>query len=321
MSFEYEEGRKILFQFIEDHPEYTILSDPDLDGIFAASLTARALGSDTLRIQYPKPSEIDSLKVTKSILIELPLSKGLTYVGRNVLIDHHHSTPFIALYNSSDKVREVLFDSGLRSVSRLMFEILRESLEIDENGLRILEAVDQIDSGKIETELADKINKAFLLNSMKEDARKDLTFTIYSMDWNRFLEWVEKEQGKWDIVEDKIKKLNGFVKRIDGSIVYFTYDVSDQLEAAARRMLMFKLEEDYEGIILCIGLRKGKPVSATIATRGGLDLNKVYLELKKNEGVRAGGRKNIGGIQFKREIGLDDALTMIQNAIEQSLRN
>jgi hypothetical protein len=321
LSIECEEGRKILFQFIEDHPEYTIFSDPDLDGIFAASLIARALGSDILRIQYPKPSEIDSLKVTKSILIELPLSKGLTYVGRNVLIDHHYSAPFIALYNGSDKTREVLFNSGLRSVSKLMFEVLRETLEIDENGFRILEAIDQIDSGKIESELADKINKAFLLNSMREDVKKELTLTIYRMDWNRFLEWVEKELSKWKIVEDKVEKLNGAVKRIDGSIVYFTYNVSDQLEAAARRMLMFKLEEDYEGVVLSIGLRKGKPVSATIATRGGLDLNKVYLELRKNEGVRAGGRKNVGGIQFKLDIGLEEALTMIQKAVEQSLRN
>ncbi|MEM2087614.1 MAG: hypothetical protein QXF52_02930 [Thermoproteota archaeon] len=321
MSFEYEEGREILFQFIEDHPEYTILSDPDLDGIFAASLTARALDSDILRIQYPKPSEIGSLKVTKSILIELPLSKGLTYVGRNLLIDHHHSVPFIALYNGSDKAKEVLFNSGLRSVSKLISEILREALELDEDGFRILEAIDQIDSGNIETELADKINKAFLLNTMREDVRKELTFTIYHMDWNRFLEWVEKELSKWNIVEDKIKKLNDSIKRIGNDIVYFMYNVSDQLEAAARRMLMFKLEEDYEGIILCIGLRKGKPVSATIATRGGLDLNKVYLELMRNEGVRAGGRNNVGGIQFKQDICLNDALTMIQKAIEQSLRN
>jgi alanyl-tRNA synthetase len=228
---------------------------------------------------------------------------------------------FIALYNGSDRVMEVLFNSGLRSVSRLMFEVLRESLEIDENGLRILEAVDQIDSGNIETELADKISKAFLLNSMKEDARRELTFAIYRLNWNHFLEWVEKELSKWNVVADKIEKLNSSVKRIDSSIVYFTYNVLDQLEAAARRMLMFKLEEDYEGIVLCIGLRKGKPVSATIATREGLDLDKVYLELRKSEGVRAGGRKNIGGIQFKREISLDDALAMIQKAVEQSLRN
>jgi D-Tyr-tRNAtyr deacylase len=321
LSIEYEEGRKMLFQFIEDHPEYTIFSDPDLDGIFAASLTARALGSDILRIQYPKPSEIDSLKVTKSILIELPLSKGLTYVGHNILIDHHYSAPFIALYNGSNKTKEVLFNSGLRSVSKLMLKVLREILEIDENGLNVLEAIDQIDSGNIESELADKINKAFLLNSMNEDTRKELTLIIYRMGWNSFLEWVEKELSKWNIVESKVEKLNSSVKRIEGSIMYFTYNALDQLEAAARRMLMFKLEKDYDGIVLSIGLRKGKPVSATIATKGGLDLNKFYLELRKNNGVRAGGRKNIGGIQFKLDIGLDEALTMIQKAVEQSLGN
>lgn len=318
MGFEHEEGRSILFRFIEDNPEYTILSDPDLDGIFAASIIARTLSADVSRIQYPKPSEIGSLRASRSILLELPPSKGLTYIGSNVLIDHHGAAPFIALYNGSRKAREVFFNSGLRSVSKLVFEVLEGLIVFDDKGIRILEAIDEIDSGEIESELADKMNKAFLLNSMREDLRKGLTYMFYRMEWDSILEWVEGEQGKWSLVEGRVEKLRASVKKM-GNITYFKYDVTDQLEAAARRILMFRLEES-EPIVLCIGLIKGRPVSATIAARG-FDLSRVYVELRKNEGVKAGGRANIGGIQFKQDTTLEDALTLVKKAVESSLSN
>jgi len=320
LSFKREEGKKILFQFVEDHPEYIILSDPDLDGVFTAAILARVLNAEISRIQYPKPSEISSLKVMKSILIELPITKGLTYVGRNVLIDHHESPPSIALYNGVTKINEVLFDSGFKSVSRLIYHVFEEDVKIDENGLRLLDAIDQIDSGNIESEIADSLNKAFLLNSMKEKVREELTLTIYRMDWNSIFNWVNRELSKWSVVEDTIEKMKESVKTI-GDITYFTYDVTDQLESAARRILMLRLEENIGGIVLCIGLRRGKPVSATIATRSNLNLNKVYENLRKNEGVRAGGRENVGGIQFKTELTLEDALRLIQDAVEKPLSN
>jgi len=315
LSFENEEGRQILFRFVEDNPEYMILSDPDLDGIFAASITGKALGADISRIQYPKPSEIDTVKASRSILIELPLSKGLTYVGSNVLIDHHGQAPVIALYNGSRKTREILFNSGIRSVSRLVFNVFKDFLELNENGVRILEAVDEIDSGNMVSELSVKMNKAFLLNSMREDVRTSLTRMVYEMDWSSVLEWVESEIGRWSLVENRVEKLRSSLGKT-GAVTYFTYDVTDQLEAAARRMLMFELEKS-EKVVVCIGLRKGKPVSATIAARG-IDLSKVYAELLKNNGVNAGGRANIGGIQFKQEIKLEDALRLIKMAVESS---
>ncbi|MEM2930818.1 MAG: hypothetical protein QW797_08190 [Thermoproteota archaeon] len=313
MGFEHEEGRQMLFRFVEDNPEYTILSDPDLDGVFAASITAKALGGDISRIHYPKPSEIDSVKASRSILIELPLSKGLTYIGSNVLIDHHGPAPLIALYNGSRKTREILFNSGIRSVSRLVFEVFKDLLELNEDSIRMLEAVDEIDSGNIVSELAGKMNKAFLLNSMREDVRSSLTRMVYESDWGSILEWVESELGRWSLVENSVEKLRSSLGRI-GVITYFTYDVADQLEAAARRMLMFELEES-EKVVLCVGLRRGKPVSATIAARG-VDLSRVYAKLLRNNGIKAGGRANIGGIQFKQDIKLEDALNLIRMAVE-----
>ncbi|MBO3839433.1 MAG: hypothetical protein QXN75_03330 [Thermoproteota archaeon] len=320
MSFEREEGKKILFQFVEDHPEYTILSDPDLDGIFTAAILARVLKTDISRIQYPKHSEISSLRVMKSILIELPMTKGLTYVGNNVLIDHHESSPSIVLYNGATKINEAVFDSGFKSVSRLVYHVFEEDFKIDEDGLRLLDAIDQIDSGNIESEIADSLNKAFLLNSMKEKVREELTLTIYRMDWDSLFNWVNKELSKWSIVEDAIEKMKESVKTT-GNITYFTYNVTDQVESAARRVLMLRLEESTRGVILCIGLRKGKPVSATIATRSSLNLNKVYEKLREREEIEAGGRENIGGIQFKTDLSLKDALSLIQDAVEKSLTN
>lgn len=313
MGFEHEEGREILFRFIEDNPEYTILSDSDLDGIFAASITAKALGAYVSRIYYPKPSEIDSIRACKNILIELPLSKGLTYIGSNVLIDHHGPAPVIALYNGSRKTKEVLFDSGLRSVSKLVFNVFQNLLMFNDKGIEMLNAVDEIDSGGIVSELAVKMNKAFLLNSMREDVRTNLTRMIYEEEWDSILKWVESEHSRWSLVESRIKKLRGSLRKMN-IITYFTYEVTDQLEAAARRMLMFELEES-EHVVLCIGLKKDKPVSATISTRN-FDLSRVYAELVKNEGIKAGGRANIGGIQFKREISLEDALTLVRKAVE-----
>ncbi|MGQ9479163.1 MAG: hypothetical protein ACUVQ0_03955 [Thermoproteota archaeon] len=315
MGIEHEEGRRLLFRFVEDHPEYLIMSDPDLDGVFAASLTAKALETDVSRINYPKPSEIDSLRVSKSILIELPLSKGLTYTGSNILMDHHGSNPFVALYNGLEETRKILFNSGLRSVSRLVAEIFGGMIELEENGFQILEAIDQIDSGEIESELADKMNKAFLLNSMKEGVRKELTIAIYEMDWGRVLNWAYKESSKWNRVEEKIETLSKTVSRFSG-IAYFTYNVADQVEAAARRILMLRLGKEFNGIVLCVGLKKGRPVSATISSRD-LNLNRVYEELRNIGGVRAGGRRGIGGIQFKTELTVEDVLKMVQSAAEK----
>jgi hypothetical protein len=315
LSFEYEEGREILFRFVEDNPEYTILSDPDLDGIFAASMIARALDADVSRISYPKPSEIDAVKASRSILIELPLSKGLTYIGSNVLIDHHGPAPLIALYSGPRKIREILFNGGLRSVSRLVFNVFSGLLVLNDEGTKILEAVDEIDSGSIASELAVKINKAFLLNSMKEDVRANLTRMIYGLEWGKILKWVESELSGWSLVENRVEKLKGTVGKT-GVVAYFTYDVTDQLEAAARRMLMLELSGS-ENVVVCMGLKKGRPVSATIAARS-LDLSRVYAELLKNKGVKAGGRANIGGIQFKQEIKLEDALNLIRRAVESS---
>ncbi|MCX8184086.1 MAG: hypothetical protein N3F08_06690, partial [Crenarchaeota archaeon] len=228
------------------------MSDSDLDGIFAASITAKALGGDFSRIHYPKPSEIDSIKACRSILIELPLSKGLTYVGSNILLDHHGPAPLIALYNGPRKTREILFNSGLRSISRLVFEVFKDLLEFNEDGIKILEAVDEIDSGNMVSELAVKMNKAFLLNSMREDVRNSLTRMVYESGWSIILKWVESELGRWSIVENKIEKLRGSLGRV-GSITYFTYDVTNQLEAAARRMLMFELGGSEE-VVVCVGL-------------------------------------------------------------------
>jgi len=278
-------------------------------------MTARALDTDISRIIYPKPSEIDAVKASRSILIELPLSKGLTYIGSNVLIDHHGPAPLIALYSGPRKVREILFNSGLRSVSRLVFNVFSGLLVLNEEGTRMLEAVDEIDSGSVASELAVKLNKAFLLNSMREDARANLTRMIYGLEWGKVLKWVESELNRWSLVENRVEKLKGSVGKM-GVATYFTYDVTDQLEAAARRMLMLQLSPG-ENVVVCIGLKKGRPVSATIAARG-LDLNRVYAELLKNEGVKAGGRANIGGIQFKQEIKLEDALNLIRRALEGS---
>ncbi|MEM2608226.1 MAG: hypothetical protein ABIM44_01855 [candidate division WOR-3 bacterium] len=306
----------MLFQFVEDHPEYTILSDPDLDGIFAAAILARALKTDVSRIQYPKLGEINSLKVMKSILIELPITKGLTYVGRNILIDHHQS-PSIVLYNGPAKMNEVSFDNSFKSVSRLVYYVFEENTEINEEGLRILDAIDQIDSGNIESELADSLNKAFLLNSLKEKVREEITLTIYRMDWSSLLNWVKRELGKWSIVEEAIERMKNSLNTV-GNIMYFTYDVTSQVEAAARRMLMLRLEESFMGVVVCIGLRKGKPISATIATRSNLNLNMVYEKLREIEGIKSGGRENIGGIQFKTEISLEEAISLIRDAVEKS---
>lgn len=74
--------------------------------------------------------------------------------------------------------------------------------------------------------------------------------------------------------------------------------------------------EEKGGIVLCMGLRKNKPVSATIATRSNFNLNRVYEELRKNRGVRAGGRDRIGGIQFKLDFSPDEALNIVQRAVE-----
>ena len=84
------------------------------------------------------------------------------------------------------------------------------------------------------------------------------------------------------------------------------------------REAMFRLEEKYK-IVISIGLKNNMAFKASIGTRDSeIDLNKIYDDLRNIDGITAGGRRNIGGVQFN-SIRLREALEIFRKIFKKLL--
>ena len=272
-----------------------IASDGDLDGIFATGLLVRYLrgiGID-VRYYYPSPRELRGLTVDGYILVELPLTRGLIYRGENILIDHHNGPARIELFRDSEVVKSFSLGEA-KSVADLVVRVL--DIDID---AELLDAVNQIDMGEYRTPLAEMIHKAYLLNISSSEMRIMLTELVAGCRWNEIKEWAKKEHTKWnDLVEPRI---NYFVKKAQvlvPRVVFFIYREDNDIDKAARTPALMRLEDMYD-IVISIGVdENNNAVAARIATKKPIDLTKVFEQLRKM-GHNAGGRANVGGVQFK----------------------
>ncbi|MEQ9714986.1 MAG: DHH family phosphoesterase [Candidatus Asgardarchaeia archaeon] len=300
-----ENALSVLRAFIKDKI-VKIISDGDLDGIFATGFLVMYLRSSGLEVEYfyPEPEKIRGLVVQDSILVELPLTKGLTYKGKNLLFDHHNGPARVELFNESNVVKRIVFPD-CRSVAQLV----REALGIGVDN-ELLEAVNDIDSGVYRTKIAKDLHKAYLLNISSKEMREFLTEAVANEEWSKISKWASEESKKWKYVEDKVSDIIKNVNIIIPRVAVFTYYEQNDIERAARTEAMLKLEDQYD-IVVSIGLNdKHQAISARIATKRDIDLSGVYQQLR-GLGYTAGGRKNVGGVQFNNE-NLDNILKVLK---------
>jgi len=309
----------IIRDFVRRHGLH-VVSDGDLDGIFASGLLLRVLGFEgDLEgvVEFPHPLSLSGLRVSSSILIELPLSKGLVYCGENILIDHHPEPPRVELYRDENCVESVVV-GGAESVASVVYMIFRDVLELSDTALKILRAIDNIDQGRHPDKLSVDLHNAFSLNKRDDGMRYMLVRAILEDRWGSIIRWAEAESRRFEEqVPIKIEELIGRAQRLTGNVVYFTYDFDDNVEAAAMTNAMISLEDKYD-IVIAIATKNNKPISARIATKKDIDLLPVFEKLRE-QGINAGGRKNVGGAQFGDIATLDETIRILEKAIKNTL--
>ncbi len=293
-----------------------ICSDGDMDAIFASAFLIKGLDlvgdlRDILR--FPRPDRLSGYVVRDSFAVELPLSKGVVYRGQVVLIDHHPEPARVEVYENDCLVDRCVVDN-VRSVASAVYIILRDSLDLPQIALNILRSIDNIDNAVYETELDRWLHKAFFINKMNDEFRYLLVKYIINDEWCKIVEWARKQASIYDQeVPRTVEKLVGRVKELKLGVVYFTYNAEDKYESAALTPAMIKLEDRFN-IVIAIGIRNNKAVSARIATKRDIDLIPIFNRLRE-KGINAGGRKNVGGARFKG-IPLDSAIEQLRKAID-----
>jgi len=294
-----------------------ICSDGDMDAIFASAFLIRGLdlvGDLREILRFPRPDRLSGYVVGDSFAVELPLSKGVVYRGRVVLIDHHPEPARVEVYEGGRLVDRCVV-GDVRSVASAVYIILRDSLDLPQIALNILRSIDNIDNAVYEAELDRWLHKAFFINKMDNSFRYLLVEYVLDDKWDKIVEWAKKQASIYDReVPRTVEKLVGRARELKPDVVYFTYDLEDKYESAALTPAMIRLEDKFS-IVIAIGTRKNKAFSARIATKRDIDLAPIFHRLRE-QGISAGGRRNVGGAGFGG-IPLDSAIEKLRKAIDK----
>lgn len=130
--------------------------------------------------------------------------------------------------------------------------------------------------------------------------------------------WTERESEKWHQVEQRIEELVTSAQPLTEDTVFFIYSASDPIASAAMRETMHQLEKRHV-IVVAIRLEDTDAIAASIATTNeDTDLRAAFTKLHQTQGVTAGGRPNVGGAQFPPNISLDQAITILANALSST---
>lgn len=300
-----------------------IIADGDLDGIIASGLLSGYcddLGIEC-KVQFPAPAQIASIKAENSFLIELPPSKGITYSGNNILIDHHGKIKGIAFYEDERIVLMAKSQTPNACASNIISTLLIGEGKITKQGRAIIKAVADIDEGVYETEFARNFHRAYLLNISDPKMRDLLCTYARNREWRKIRNWAHSETKKWSHVESTVRSLKAMARQINSFSVYFPYDIETELEYIAMREAMLRLEEK-NPIVVAIGVKEeGASVIALRASIGTKDpeinLSPVFDFLTDIAGVTAGGRSSIGGASFSGGKPLEDVIHFIKRGLRK----
>jgi len=317
-----ENARNLLLSFVKKHG-VNIVSDGDLDGILASALVIKYLKLRGLEVDpranvyFPRLSELGRLRVKDSILVELPPTKGLIYEGYNLLIDHHDET-LVQVFVHDRSFKGVKFKAYVPSVSQLVFLILQDEYSSGPSAfLKLLNAINEIEEGNLRSDLSKALHRAYLLNSPSDSMRFAIIENVLKDCWEEIARWAFEEAKKWYVVEAKVAELLKKASSLSRNVAYFTFNGGEVLEKAAMREAMLALEEEHD-IVVALDLRRGRVCRLSIATKNpNIDLRGFYRFLRElKPSIQAGGRRNVGGAQFRELMDLEEALSLVRKGLK-----
>ncbi|MCF2136434.1 MAG: hypothetical protein K9W43_04255 [Candidatus Thorarchaeota archaeon] len=309
----------IFNEYLSKVTNYRIVSDGDLDGIFATGFLLQYFEQigQSVQYEYPAPKLIRGMEVSNSILIELPLTKGLVYRGTNLLIDHHNEAPHLQLYSGATLVSSCSLDFDVRAVTEVITFLIKDRVTLPKEAESVLSAVSRIDQGIYESDLDFDLHHAYLLEIESSQMRARVTEWVRRNQWSKIIDWANDARHKWQTVQQHVSEFVRAALPVIDNAVYFTYG-EGSIERSAMRDAMLQLETEHP-IVVAVQMGEDGSVSRISigTTREDIDLTPMFDYLRSIPGVTAGGRKSIGGAQFPENLPLSTVIEYLSEALNQ----
>jgi len=340
----------IILRFVRTHG-VNIISDGDLDGVFATGFILRALirlDIDVVydgKVYYPRARELEKMEARGNILIELRSDRGIKYRGQNLLIDHHPEPPRIVLYSEESPILIRKY-SVSTSVAGLIHYVFRDNLDVPEE---LVDVVDQVDYKNYEIEDARRLARAFILSrNMPNDSLRDifdttlaqlkdkplfrnleqlaskspiygfLTLAIAMGDWNSIYDWIDREAERYERqIISTAKKLYNRATR-SKNLSYIIYNYGNIKERTAVDDVFYALQRESR-IAMMIGVTTNGFLIRIASFDPNLNLAKICADLSDRR-VKCGGRENVVGLYFPNTFfTLTDVLKITRQLIDRIL--
>jgi hypothetical protein len=297
---------------------FTIISDGDIDGILGASLVSMKLYElgcydNVESISYPTPGSLVNMIIPRSVLIELPPSRGYIVRAEALIFDHHEFTGVKLVGRGGEVYASYLIETIYPSVSSMILEIL--GVEVPKELDPILRAADLIDSGKSrEDAWAWTLHRAYLFHIEDQQMRKDLYRWIMNKEIDRIFKWAEEGSRRYEKSREKIPEIIGRAQLIN-SLAVSWIDPRTKEEKIAMREAMLELEKRHE-IVLILEIEDNTVKRAHIGSISSIVkpiIDRILEELKRRNVVASGGgRANVGGIQIPEGIKLEEMIEILK---------
>ncbi len=277
-----------------------IVAHGDWDGVAGAGLLSRIIEAP---LEFPL--ELTELTIENAACIEI--TPGRVKSLRNSLIIDHHGTQ--QREGVDEQVNQWILKPEYKAVSSLIAD--HWQLEFPQEWRN---AIEEVDTATLKTELSKKIWKAYRVDA-KGFPRQQAAEMVKKGEWKQLREWAEKQQEEYPKIEEKTRELLEKSEHLTPETVYFTFQFNDRWERGASKDAMLILEEKAP-IVIAIGVEEKGVKSGTIATRQNIGLTKIYQQLRQ-QGYTSGGHKTVGGFQALKNKTLEQTLQDLRNAINQ----
>lgn len=316
-----ESVKKTLLHFIKENG-LNIVSDGDWDGIVGSAILVkwcRKLGMNKYSIDLPHPRKVPLLTLSGNIVIELSPSRGYKVESRCILFDHHNFNGVAFLEKDNKIVPIIEYKEDIGSIAELIYHVLEIH---DEKLEKLINIINYIDQGKSkEIKEAWRYHKAYLANIDSQGFRLKIFKLIIDEKYEE-LETIIQEAAKiYDKAQEYVEKIVARSTIIDDRIAVSWYNVDVKFEKIAFREAMFKLEEKYDLVIIA-AKRSDNTIERLHLGSYKLDVGKIIeqtLNILKKEGVKGGGKRTAGGIQFPILTIRFDDLDKLINMFDQEL--
>jgi len=198
-------------------------------------------------VRFPSPRELSGLEIADAISIEIPPSRGPSFGGDVLLIDHHGTeVADVTLFEDGRPARKayVLEKGAARAVTDIVVGIVSHTVPITREGARLIEAVAHIDNAQYPSDLESALHHAYRLNISSGEMRRDLFEWVRTGEWSKILAWAETEEKHWQVVQATVTRLVEDARVVTPSLFVLTVLGENPLERAAMRDAMIQLERD-----------------------------------------------------------------------------